>query len=114
MINGVPLSSEPKRTFKGLKSVRANLSALETEMVQRFIHLQCYTEGLRIQQVTSWRKVSPLRVEPKHEQTINCHCTEGESRPIPFKNGLSVRFGSDDSGTPNRPRAGRGESREGQ
>jgi hypothetical protein len=66
----VPLSSEPKRTFKGLKSVRANLSALETEMVQRFIHLQCYTEGLRIQQVTSWRKVSPLRVEPKHEQTI--------------------------------------------
>ena len=26
--------------------------------------------------------------------------TEGESRPIPFKNGLSVLFGSDDSGTP--------------
>jgi hypothetical protein len=25
---------------------------------------------------------------------------EGESRPIPFKNGLGVRFGSDDSGTP--------------
>jgi hypothetical protein len=56
---GVPLSSEPKRTFN-LKSVRANLSALETEMVQRFIHLQGYTEGLRIQQVTSWRRVSPI------------------------------------------------------
>jgi hypothetical protein len=31
---------------------------------------------------------------------VKCHVTEGESRPIPFKNGLSVRFGSDDSGTP--------------
>ena len=31
---------------------------------------------------------------------MKCHITEGESRPIPFKNGLSVRFGSDDSGTP--------------
>ena len=31
---------------------------------------------------------------------MKCHVTEGESRPIPFKNRLSVRFGSDDSGTP--------------
>ncbi len=31
---------------------------------------------------------------------MKCYVTEGESRPIPFKNGLSVRFGSDDSGTP--------------
>jgi hypothetical protein len=34
--------------------------------------------------------------------TVKGYVTEGESRPIPFKNGLSVRFGSDDSGTPNR------------
>jgi len=34
------------------------------------------------------------------EISVKCHVTEGESRPIPFKNGLSVRFGSDDSGTP--------------
>jgi hypothetical protein len=34
------------------------------------------------------------------EITVKCHVREGESRPIPFKNGLSVRFGSDDSGTP--------------
>ena len=35
------------------------------------------------------------------EITVKCRVTEGKSRPIPFKNGLSVRFGSDDSGTPN-------------
>ena len=34
------------------------------------------------------------------EITVKCHVREGESRPIPFKNGLSVRFGSEDSGTP--------------
>jgi hypothetical protein len=71
-----------------------------------------------------------LRVEPKHEQTIFSRSnyqfwfatrrfgnfrevsgTEGESWPIPCKNGLSVRFGSDDSGTPNlrRGRSHRGE-----
>jgi hypothetical protein len=37
-ITGVPLSSEPKRT---LKSVRANLSALGTHVVQRYIHVPC-------------------------------------------------------------------------
>ena len=36
------------------------------------------------------------------EITVKCHATEGKSWPIPFKNGLSVRFGSDDSGTPCR------------
>jgi len=36
------------------------------------------------------------------EITVKCHVTEGEFRPIPFKNRLSVRFGSDDCGTPNR------------
>jgi len=34
------------------------------------------------------------------EITVKCYVTEGESRPIPIKNGLSVRFGSDDSGAP--------------
>ena len=33
---------------------------------------------------------------------MKCYVKEGESRAIPFKNGLSVRFGSDDSGTPLR------------
>src|SRR5262245_45099736 len=61
----------------------------------------------------------PVRVEPKCEQTIFSRSNyqfwfatrwfgnfrevsrpEGESRLIPFKNGLGVRFGSDDSGTP--------------
>jgi hypothetical protein len=62
----------------------------------------------------------PVRVEPKCEQTIFSRSNyqffwfatrwfgnfrevsrpEGESRLIPFKNGLGVRFGSDNSGTP--------------
>src|SRR6516225_2742138 len=60
----------------------------------------------------------PVRVEPKCEQTIFSRSNyqfwfatrwfgnfrevsrpEGKSRLIPFKNGLGVRFGSDDSGT---------------
>jgi hypothetical protein len=41
------------------------------------------------------------------EITVKCHVREGESRPIPFKNGLSVRFGSDDSGTPRDHRDGK-------
>jgi len=64
----------------------------------------------------------PVRVEPKCEQTIFSRSnyqfwfatrwfgnfrevsrSEGESRLIPFKNGLGVRFGSDDSGTPTTP-----------
>jgi hypothetical protein len=52
---GVPLSSEPKRT---LTSVRANLSVLETQLVQRCIHLQCCIQQPRIQYVTSWRRGS--------------------------------------------------------
>ena len=61
----------------------------------------------------------PVRVEPKCEQTIFSRSNygvwfatrwfgnfrevsrpEGESRPIRFKTGLGVRFGSDDSRTP--------------
>jgi len=61
----------------------------------------------------------PVRVEPKCEQTIFSRSNyqfwfatrwsgnfrevsrpQGESRLIPFKNGLGVRFGSDDSGDP--------------
>jgi hypothetical protein len=61
-----------------------------------------------------------LRVEPECEQTIfhseqlpflvrlrddseisaKCHIQREDSWPVPCKNGLSVRFGSNDSGTP--------------
>src|SRR5208337_2343138 len=71
------------------------------------------------QQVKSWRGVNQLRVEPKCEQTIFSRSNyqfwfatrrfgnyrevsryRGRISANSIQNGLSVRFGSDDSGTP--------------